>query len=644
MRSHTRLPAILSVVVLAGSTVLAEPTSAQATQNSQLPVLKQLSIEELLQLDVTLPLRREERVMDAPAAITVLTNEDLRRQGANSLPEALRHAAGLFVARFSSASWIVASRGFASTSANKMLVMIDGRSVYSPLFSGVFWDQQDAMLFDLERVEVIRGPGASLWGSNAVNGVINVVSKRAPDTQGALVSIGGGAEEQFFTGMRYGGRAGSGHYRLYGKFFDRDAANLASDVDAHDGQNLGQGGFRLDFDPSHNSFTLQGDVYRTTTETATPTRLHANGANLLARWTRRPSSRSELQVQTYFDRTHRFVPNQIEEDRNTFDIDVQQRYNVNGRHTLSGGASYRYSADDTNPSPILAFEPMDRGTHLVTAFAQDEFAITPAVMVIAGTKIERNDYTGVEWQPSARARWMPNESNTLWGAVSRAVRMPTRFDTDVRVLQGSRVIATGDPNFKSEEVVALEVGYRTTPHRYVAFDLTAFHNRYDDLRSQEFVGGRVNVENKLNNNSIGANITASVQPRPWIRVTGSYTRLSHDLSLDPGSTDVYGGRFETIDPSYFGRVQARLDLPRGIELDVMSMFVGALPQVVATIPGTPAYTEASVRAGWRVNQRFEVSLIGRDILHDDHVEFISPTSARVTRLERAIFSRFTFAF
>jgi iron complex outermembrane receptor protein len=632
------------MVAAVSSAIGASPASAQTPQNSQLPVLKQLSIEELLQLDVTLPLRREERLMDAPAAVTLLTSEDLRRQGAVSLPEALRHVSGLFVARFSNSSWIVASRGFASTSANKMLVMIDGRSVYSPLFSGVFWDQQDASLFDLERVEIIRGPGASLWGSNAVNGVINVVSKRAADTQGVMVTVGGGAEEQLFTTARYGGRVGAGHYRVYGKAFRRDGANFANDADAMDDQALGQGGFRIDVGPSANAVTLQGDVYRTGSEAGAAQNIRADGVNMLARWTRRSSSRGELQLQTYFDRTHRRVPNQIEEDRNTWDLDVQHRYNIDARHTLNSGASYRLSADDTAPSALLRFEPAERTTHLLTAFAQDEFALTPAVTLVGGMKVEHNHYTGIEWQPSVRARWMPTRAHTWWAAVSRAVRMPTRFDTDVRVYQGDRLVATGSDDFKSETVVAYEGGYRTSPSPKFAVDITAYHNRYNDLRSQEFRSGRVVVENQLNDNTTGANITASVQPWPWIRLTGSYTRQTHDLSLDRGSTDVYRGQFETIDPDYMARFMARFDFPRGVELDLMSMFVGALPQIVPQIPGTPAYNEASVRVGWRVTSRLDLSLIGRDLLHDDHIEFISPTSSRVTRLERALFTRLTLAF
>jgi iron complex outermembrane receptor protein len=621
-----------------------EPLHAQGTQNSQLPVLKQLSIEELLELDVTLPLRRDERVMDAPAAVVVLTNEDLRRQGATSLPEALMHVPALFVARFSASSWIVASRGFANTSSNKLLVMVDGRSVYSPLFSGVFWNQQDALLFDLERVEIIRGPGATLWGSNAVNGVINVVSKRAADTQGLIVSVGGGAEEQLYSAARYGGRLGTGHYRVYGKFFARDGANLSTGADAQDGQQLGQGGFRVDFAPQRGAFTLQGDVYRTTSDTALAGDIEGSGANLLARWTRRQAGGGELQVQTYVDRTDRIVPNQIDEGRNTFDIDVQQQATLHVRHAVTLGASYRYSADQTKASPLLAFEPANRGTHLLTAFVQDEVSLAPTVMLVGGVKIERNDYTGIEWQPSARLRWMPSQRQNVWVAASRAVRMPTRFDTDVRVFQAGRLVASGNPDFRSESVIAFEGGYRVRPHPLVAFDLTAFHNRYDNLRSQELVAFGVLVDNKLNDNSTGANIIASVQPRPWLRLTGSYTRLAHRISLDPGSRDVYSGLFETIDPENMVDLQVRLDLPRGIEFDAMGRHVGALPQIVSQIPGTPAYNELTVRAGWRASNRLEVSIVGRDLLHESHVEFISPTSPRITRLERAIFTRVTVAF
>lgn len=582
--------------------------------------------------------------MDAAAAVMVLTSEDLRRQGAVSLPDALYHVPGLFVGRFSASSWVIASRGFASTSANKMLVMIDGRSVYSPLFSGVFWNQQDALLFDLDRVEIIRGPGASLWGSNAVNGVINVVSKRAADTQGFMATVGGGAEERFLSGARYGGRAGTGYYRVYGKFFDRGAGVLADGRDAADGQRLGQGGFRVDLGAEASEVTLQGDVYRTATDTLTESDIEARGANVLARWTRRSSARSELQLQAYFDRTSRAVPNQTEELRHTLDVDVQQRVNLNGRHTLSAGASYRYSADETSQASLLVFDPADRATRLISTFVQDELSLASSVMLIGGVKVEHNDYTGIEWQPSVRTRWMPNSRNTVWGAVSRAVRLPTRLDTDVRLYVGDVLAASGNPDFASESVVAFEAGYRVRPHPAVALDFTAFRNRYDNLRTQEFSAGRILVGNKLNSRSVGGSVSATVQPRAWLRVTGSYAHLEHDLSLDPGSTDIYQGRFETIDAEHLADFSVRVDLPRGFEFDVMTRHVGSLPQVVSTIPGTPAYSEAGARLGWRITPTIEAAIIGRDLLNGHHAEFISPTSNRITRFERALFTRLTVAF
>ena len=618
-------------------------TATAAAQETVPPTrsLKQLSLEELLDVDVSLPLRRDEPVFDAPAAISLLTSEDLRRLGAVSLPEALTSVPGLFVARFSASSWIIATRGFASTAANKMLVMIDGRSVYSPLFSGVFWEQQDAFLFDLDRIEVIRGPGASLWGSNAVNGVINVVSKRASQTQGTLVTLGGGAEEQFHGGVRYGGRAGTGHYRVYGQYFQRDQAVLANGAPARDGQQYGQGGFRMDFGEPARSLTLQGDVYRSTFEFFDRADGESTGVNVLARWTQRPSAASELNLQVYYDRTSRMVPLQLDEKRDTFDVDVDHRRQLTTRQSLNIGAGIRRSHDDTTPSAILLFDPEDRTTTLVTAFAQHEMRWSPNVSTMAGGRFERNGYTGLEVQPTARVRWTPGSGQTLWGAVSRAVRLPTRFDADLRIRQNGVVVIAGDPDFKSETVVAYEAGYRHTPFRNLVWSLELFHNRYDDLRTQEPTGTAppIRLGNGLNVNVSGLKLAASVQPRPWVRVTSSYTYLSEDLRLDAESRDLGRGLLETIDPSHQFQLSARLDLPRNLELDATARHLSELPT-----PGTPAYTEAGFRLGWHATSSLELALIGRDLLHDDHFEFISPGAARQTRLQRALFTRATFTF
>jgi iron complex outermembrane receptor protein len=614
----------------------------ESTQASQLPTLKQLTLEELLDVDVTLPLRRPERVMDAAAAVTVITNEDLWRSGAVSLPEALRSAPGLFVGRFTASSWVISSRGFASTAANKLLVLVDGRSVYSPLFSGVFWEQLDYPLFDVDRVEVVRGPGASLWGSNAVNGVVSIVSKQARDTQGTVVSVGAGAEEHFYSSVRHGGRAGAGYYRLFGKIVTRDDARLIDGTPADDWQRAGHVGARFDLGSTANQLTLQGDGLVSRSGLAGRDDLEASGGNVLARWTRSGALQGNLQVQVYFDHTRRLVPLQFDEVRDTLDLDVQHRFAAGRRHQLSWGGGYRTSADDTTATPLLLFDPEDRRINLVSAFVQDEIAITPRVRVTAGARLEHNDYTGLETQPTVRVRWRPHASHTLWGAVSRAVRLPTRLDTDVRITQGGRVVISGDPSFDAENLVAYEAGYRVNATSLFSADIAVFRNRYDELRTQELpraAASPVSVGNGLNITSSGIELIGSVQPSPWIRFTTTYAFLSKELSLDPESRDPTRGLNEAIDPAHQWALFARVGLPQRIELDGMVRSISSIPH-----PGTPAYTEANVRVAWRPTERFEISLVGRDVLHDMHVEFVSPTSTRRTAVERAVLTRISITF
>jgi iron complex outermembrane receptor protein len=619
---------------------LASDTHAQAVaaDRSQLPTLKQLTIEELLDVDVTLPLRRPERVADAPAAVTVLTSEDIRRSGATNLPEVLRFAPGLFTTRFNASSWIITSRGFAMNSANKLLVLIDGRSVYSPLFSGVFWEQQDTHLIDLSRIEIIRGPGAALWGSNALNGVIHVVSKTAAETQGGIVSAATGNEDRFYGAARYGGRIGDGHYRVYFMAFDRDDGRLSTGTPAGDGQRLGQGGFRMDFGTDASAFTLQGDGYLTRVGLLGRDDLEAGGGNLLGKWTRRFSRENQLQLQFYYDKTFRSVPLQFEEGRGTYDVDVQHRFTPAPRHNLSWGAGYRVSRDDTVPTPLLFFAPEDRSTDLFSAFVQDDMVVSSDITATIGSKFEVNDYTGLEVQPTVRLRWVIDSSTLLWGAISRAVRLPTRLDTDIRITSAGRVVIAGNPDFESEQVVAYEAGYRVLPASSVSLDIALFHQRYDDLRTQE-LGLPVLVGNGLNARTSGIELLGRVQPSEGVRFTGSYAYLKQRLTLDPDSRDITGGRTEAIDPAHQLLGQVRINLPRDIELDGMLRWTSELPA-----PGTPSYAEASVRLGWRISPRAEISLVGRDLLHDSHLEFASPTSSARTMLERAAIARMTFTF
>ena len=634
------LIAVCTIVALSSASVLAQ--QPEPVTVSQLPTLKQLTLEELLNVDVTLPLRRPVRILDAAAAVNVITSEDIWRSGAVSLPEVLRASPSLFVGRFSAASWVISSRGFASTAANKLLVLVDGRSVYSPLFSGVFWEQIDAPIFDLDRIEVVRGPGASLWGSNAMNGVVSIVSKSARDTQGTFLSAGTGAEEHFFSSVRHGGRAGSGHYRLFGKLVARDDAHLTDGSAAEDWQRAGHFGARFDFGSPTNELTLQGDGFVSRLGLAGRDDLESSGANVLARWTRSVASQGNLQVQAYFDHSTRFVPAQFDEVRDTVDVDLQHRFTLRGRHQLSWGGGYRTSADDTTATVLLFFDPEDRRTHLVSAFLQDEIAITPRVVLTAGARLEHNDYTGLETQPTVRARWTPYPSHSLWGAVSRAVRLPTRLDTDVRITQGGRVVIAGNPSFDAETVIAYEGGYRMSAAQMFSADVAVFRNRYDDLRTQELpraLGSPVTIGNGLNITTTGIEFTGSVQPRPWMRFTSSYAFLGKDLTLDPDSRDPTRGLNEAIDPRHQWSLSGRVDLPHRIELDGSLRTISALPN-----PGTPRYTEANLRLAWRPVQRFELSLVGRDLLHSTHLEFVSPTSSRRTELERAVYTRVSVAF
>jgi iron complex outermembrane receptor protein len=627
------------VVVLAGAPARAQ--QEESARASQLPTLKQLTLEELLEVDVTLPLRRPIRVMDAAAAVSVVTGEDIWRSGAASLPEALRTAPGVFVGRFSASSWVISTRGFATTASNKLLVLLDGRSVYSPLFSGVFWEQIDAPLFDVDRIEVVRGPGASLWGSNAMNGVVSVVSKRARDTQGTIVSVGTGAEETFFSSVRHGGRAGTGHYRIFGKLTVRDDAQLVGGAPAQDGQRAGHMGARVDFGSATNGFTLQGDGFVARGDLAERDDLESSGANILGRWTRASSGLGSLQLQLYYDRATRLVPLQFEEDRDTFDVDLQHRL-TRSRHNISWGGGYRTSADDTTPTVLLFFDPEDRRTTLLSAFVQDEIALGSRVALTAGVRLEHNDYTGLETQPTVRARWTPRTGHNVWGAVSRAVRLPTRLDTDVRITQNGRVVISGNPSFGSETLLAYETGYRVTPASQLSADFSVFRNRYDDLRTQELPrspGAPLTVGNGLNITTTGFEASGTLQPRVWMRFTSSYAFLTRDLTLDPDSRDPTGGLNEAVDPRHQWSLYTRFDLPHRIELDGNIRAISSLPN-----PGTPAYAEATIRLAWRPLPQLDLSIVGRDLLHHAHLEFVSPTSSRRTELERAVYTRITVAF
>ncbi len=631
----------LSLILICGSMLQAQTTSDVVAQD-----LKRLTIEELAEVDVTSVSRRVERLSQTAAAVSVIRQEDIRRSGTISLAEAMRLGDAIDVARYDGRTWAVSARGFNISTANKLLVLMDGRTLYSPLFAGTFWDVQDTLLADVDRIEVIRGPGGTIWGANAMNGVINIITRDASQSRGNAAFLIFGSEERVVASARHGGRlGGAGNYRVFGKYRRRDANVFSTGESAEDELDLGQVGFRLDSnDQARTRWTLQGDAYRGTEGLFDRADTDLAGGNFLARWHKRYGSDSEFRVQAYYDRTLRKVPLQFEETRDTFDLDTQRRLVLGGRHDVIVGGHLRVSSGRDVGTAGFLFEPERQTDKLFSFFAQDEFSLTPArVFLTIGSKFERNDFTGFEVQPTVRARWSGTDRQTLWGAVSRAVRLPTRFDTALRIInpQTRALLLSGNDDFDAESVVAYEAGYRIRPHLRASLDFATFVNRYDNLRSQEFPapqGPFVLLANTLNAVTSGFEAAGAVQLAGRWRVHGSYAYLHKRLSHDSGSRDLTRGRDEGNDPSFLFSIRSYLDLPYGLALDGLLRAAGARPH-----PAVAAYSELDVRLGWTARPGWEWSLVGQNLLHDHHPE-LGSTQRRRYEFERGVYVRTAWRF
>jgi iron complex outermembrane receptor protein len=609
------------------------PVDGHAEQTTLAQDLKRLTIEELAELDITSAGRRAERLADVPAAVAIITDEDIRRSGVTTLAEAMRLAGVLDVARIHGNSWAVSARGFTITTANKLLVLIDGRTVYSPLFSGTFWDAQDLLLADIDRIEVVRGPGASTWGANAVNGVINVITKPAANTRGTFVSLGAGSVDRYVALVRHGGRLGaSGSYRVYGKYRDRDPLFLESGPSSEDWQRFGQGGLRLESGRSGaDQWFLQGDVYLGAEGLLGRESADIAGGNVMGRWTRRFSG-GEFQGQVYYDRTFRHVPLQFEERRNTFDVEALHRQRYGARHEFVAGGNVRVTHGRDVGSAGFRFIPEERTDALLSVFVQDDIVLRPDRLFLrVGTKFERNDFTGLEVQPTARLRLAMGPRQMAWAAVSRAVRLPTRFDTDLQLIHPptGAVTLTGSEAFDSESVIAYEAGYRVRPHTRLAFDVSLYANRYDDLRSVEpptGPGDPAVLANLQNASTAGVELIAVLQPIDRWGVRATYAYLHSEFSLDPGSRDPFGGANEANDPSHLFSIRSSIDLPRGLQFDAMARVVGRRPA-----PAVEGYGELDLRAGWTVRPGWDLSLVGQNLLHARHAELFGAPRIVVRR-------------
>ncbi|HEY2615096.1 MAG TPA: TonB-dependent receptor, partial [Chthoniobacterales bacterium] len=541
-----------------------------------------------------------------------------------NLPDALRLGAAMQVAQVDGHTWAITTRGFNISTANKMQVLMDGRSLYTPLFSGVFWDVQQTFLPDIEQIEIIRGPGATLWGANAVNGVINIRSKTAEETQGWLFYGGGGIEETGFAGLRYGGQSGDTFYRAYIMHQSRDSLTVEGDGDAGDETEITQGGFRIDSKLNmDDNVTLQGDAYIGRFAQLNAGDIKVDGENVIGRWTRTLGNDSSLTLQSYFDRTHRLIPNLFEEHRDTFDIELQHHFR-SGPNDIVYGADYRLSADDIgNLGPLLAFIPDNKIVHLISVYAQDEWHIIPEKFSLtAGSKFEYNSFSGFEVQPSGRFLWLPADGQTVWGAISRAVRTPTRIDQNLiapNPSTGQPAFLAPNPDFESEELVAYELGYRIKPSNTLSFDLSVYYNDYDNLRSvepQRPTGMPILLGNMATARSYGGTLETKWRIADWWRVDGSVSFLHITFARGTGSGDSNPGVSEGNDPSWNSILHSAIDLPHHVQFDSYLRYVSALPD-----PATPAYLELDLRVGWSPIKNVELAIVGRNLLHDSHPEF-----------------------
>jgi iron complex outermembrane receptor protein len=633
-----------------------------------------LTLEQLVNVKVTSVAKEQTDLFTSPAAISVVTADDIRRLGISTLPEALRLVPGMDVAQINANEWAVSARGFNAQFANYLLVLIDGRSVYTPATSGVFWNAQDVVMEDLDRIEVIRGPGATLWGANAVDGVINIISKSAKETQGLLVSSSVGSEEQDSATVRYGGELASNlYYRLYVKRSDQDGFTTSTGQPAEDTLNSTQAGFRADWEPpSQNVLTLQGDYYYSVADipnsqislapprvSSTFDQAYNQGGNILGRWTRDFSDSAQLTLQTYFDHVEQGtgVGNQ---NLNTYDINLQDRFSLGSWNDFVWGTGYRYQAVEDTPTFELTLTPETQYIGLFNIFGQDDIKAVPdRLHLILGTKLEDNSLIGWEVEPNGRLLWTPTRNQSVWAAVSRAARTPSLFELDARLnatafqpapLSPPALVSVfGDPDNKAEYLLAYETGYRVAPTKNVSFDITGFYNVYDNLLiavvnptvietrpSPPHLLISTTFENMGSGDTYGVELSSQWRVLENWRLTASYSWLGTELTPVSGYAQSPQQQFQ---------VRSYLDLPCHLELNGAIYVVGR--STASTGVGydeIPSYVRADLGLIWGPRKWLEVGIWGQNLLQSEHVEFASQQTPALTEVPRSVLAKVTVRF
>ncbi len=670
-RGSVRITAMLAVLSLT-----ADPTRSAAPAD-----LTRFSIEDLMQVKVVSAAKVEQPLQDTAAAIFVITADDIRRSGATSVMDALRLAPGVEVARIDSSRWAISIRGFNGRFANKLLVLIDGRTIYNTQFSGVYWEVQDLFLPDIERIEVIRGPGGSLWGANAVNGVINIITKNTQDTQGGLATLTVGDEERVIAGVRYGGKLGdNAQYRVYGQFTERDGLVMPDGRDAGDDWRIGRGGFRLDWTPSpQDTVAVWGDLYEAsfdqnfTLPALVPpyseqrlAPIDASGGNLQMRWEQQRSATSRMTLQAYYQYEDRDDPLYIV-DAEAFDLEFQHNFTLTDRQEIVWGLGYRRNQDDFTDTDFSAVRPQQETTQLFSAFVQDQVDLIPErLRLTAGFKVEHNDFTGWEWQPSVRMLWTPHPDHRLWAAVSRAVQTPARGFVDSRTNLGGfppspitgnlpvLISLFGGDNLQSEELIAYEIGYRAEVAKRFSVDATAFYNDYDRIigsspgtpfpETREFPPHLVlplDLANVGAGYNTGFELAADWRPTQDWRLRMAYSYLYSDFENQAGEPIYNQGNQSQV--SLFSSWNPRDDL----DLDVWWRYVNAYSTPTLSASGRAeidAFSTVNLRLGWRPRKDLELSLVGANLFGGNHLEFVQEALAFPVEIERSIYGQVKWAF
>ncbi len=638
-----------------------------------------MDIAQLMQITITSVARKPQNLSDSAAAVFVITQDDIHRSGVTSIPEALRMAPGLQVARVDSNKWAITSRGFAGNFANKLLVMIDGRTVYSPAFSGVYWDAQDTLLDDIDRIEVIRGPGATIWGANAVNGVVNIITKKASDTQGGLVTLGGGTHDKIMTGLRYGAAIGEDtHGRVYVKYHKQNSYEVYdTGKDANDDWDSLRTGFRVDGElGGKNSWTLQGDLYSNNENQllspfwiANPPYLtekedsfDTSGWNVLGRWQTEISQTSSWTIQAYYDYTNRDEAI-MEQTHRTVDLDLHYQNQLNTRNNIVMGIGYRSVDAEFDNSFQVSVEPGDRSENLYSGFVQDEIMLaTDSLWLTLGVKWEHNEFTGNELQPSGRLLWKVTDKQTVWAAISRAVRTPSEFEESGSITMAviptippdsMNLTLNGSDRYGSEELIAYEAGYRWLALSNVSLDVSIFYNDYENLQTIEpgsyQFGTQLDFLNNMHGSTYGLELVSDWQPVNWIKLQFGYTYLDFDLTVEETSfSQGLEASTEETSPQHQFSVNSAINISKELQLNLWVRYVDSLEGDKALDERenrtVDEYLTLDANVSWRPMERLELMLVGQNLLDSNHLEYVSEFSSPTTEIERSVYGKITYHF